>query len=100
MLVSVFLQSRGPILQLILIYIVICFVPLGLGAVLILSPRRGGNFLNDAFALFPHVEAKDYGKKLLYRALGLILMAFSVFYMRQIYWNIAVPVVRFFRAPH
>jgi hypothetical protein len=78
------LQTRGVFLQLILIYLIVCVVPLILGTYLLLAPRRGGNFLNDAFAIFPHVEPEDRLKKLFYRALGLGLIAASSFYVHQI----------------
>jgi len=91
------LQARGVFLQLVLIYLIVCLVPLSLGTYLLLAPRRGGNFLNDAFAIFPHVEPGDRLKNLFYRALGLGLIAVSSFYVHQIYLNIAVPLARFFR---
>jgi hypothetical protein len=94
---AVFLQARGAFLQLLLIYLIICTVPLGLGAYLLIAPRRGGNFLNDAFAIFPHVEPEDRLKKLLYRLLGVGFVMASSFYIHQIYLNIASPVVHFLR---
>ena len=54
------LQARGAFLQLLLIYLIICTVPLGLGTYLLVAPRRGGNFLNDAFAIFPQVSPDAY----------------------------------------
>jgi len=56
-------QARGAFLQLLLIYAIICTVPLGLGTYLLIAPRRAGNFLNDAFAIFPHVEPQEHLKK-------------------------------------
>jgi hypothetical protein len=47
---------RGAALQFILIYVVLCTVPLGLGIYLLFAPRRGGNFLNGSFAIFPQVQ--------------------------------------------
>jgi len=64
------LQARGGFGQLLLIYLIICTIPLVLGVYLLAAPRRGGNFLNDAFASFPHVERGDRLKELFYRALG------------------------------
>lgn len=96
-MLAFFLQARGAFAQLILIYLIICTVPLGLGVYLVLAPRRAGNFLNDAFAIFPHVEQKDGLKKLSYRAGGLGLIAVSVFYIHQIYWNILAPISHYFR---
>jgi hypothetical protein len=68
-----------------------------LGVVLLVAPRRGGNFLNDAFAIFPAVEQRDRLKKLCYRGLGAGFMTISIFYMHQIYLNIGLPVAHFFR---
>ena len=95
---AIFWQSRGPILQLLLIYAALCTIPLGLGTVLLFAPRRGGNFLNEAFAIFPAVKQHDLFKKLWYRALGVGLISVSVFYIHQIYFSIAVPLVHFFRS--
>ena len=85
-------QSRGLFLQLFLIYLILCTVPLGLGAVLVFAPVRGGNFLSDAFALFPEVLPGDTLKKVFYRLLGLALMGISFFYARQVFTNIARPI--------
>jgi hypothetical protein len=95
MQLAVFLQARGAFLQLFVIYLIICTVPLGLGTYLLIAPRRGGNFLNDAFAVFPHVEPKDRLKKVFYRVLGVGLVLVSTFYIHQIYVNIGAPVVQF-----
>jgi hypothetical protein len=97
MQLALVLQARGAFLQLLLIYLIICTVPLGLGAYLLIAPRRGGNFLNDSFAIFPHVEPEDRLKKLFYRALGVGLVLASAFYIHQIYLNIATPVAHFLR---
>lgn len=88
-------QARGAFLQLLLIYVIICTVPLGLGACLLIAPVRTGNFLNDAFAIFPCVDPGDVWKKLFYRILGMFLVAASAFYIHQIYSNIAAPVAHF-----
>jgi hypothetical protein len=95
--VIVFWQSRGAFIQLSLIYLVLCTVPLGLGALLLVAPRRGGNFLNEAFAIFPAVEQGDRMRKLCYRGLGAGFMMVSIFYIHQIYLNIGLPVAHFFR---
>ena len=95
---AVFLQARGPFLRLLQIYLISCTVPLGLGAYLLIAPRRAGNFLNDAFAVFPHVEPEDRWKKLLYRGLGGCLVLVSTFYIRQIYVNSALPMAHFIRS--
>jgi hypothetical protein len=92
------LQVRGAFLQLLLIYLIICTVPLGLGTYLLLAPRRGGNFLNDAFAIFPQVAPDAYLKKLFYRLLGMGLVLASAFYINQIWLDIASPVVHFLRS--
>lgn len=91
------LQARGAFVQLLLIYLIISAVPLGLGTFLVFAPRRGGNFLNDAFAVFPQVEPENRLKKFLYRILGLALIFVSLFYIHQIFFNIVSPVVRFVR---
>ena len=97
MQLAVFLQARGAFLQLLLIYLIICTVPLGLGTYLLIAPRRGGNFLNDGFAVFPHVEPEDRWKKLFYRALGVGLVLASTFYIHQISMNIGAPIVHFLK---
>ena len=97
LMLAIFVQARGAFAQLIRIYLIICTVPLGLGTYLLFAPRRAGNFLNDAFAIFPHVEQKETLKKVFYRAGGLGLIAVSVFYIHQIYWNIVSPISHFFR---
>ena len=80
------------------IYAIICTVPFGVGVFLLFAPRRGGNFLNDAFALFPAVKERDRLKKLCYQALGAGLVMVSVFYVRQIYVNLGLPLAHFFRS--
>ena len=97
MMLAFLVQARGTFAQLILIYLIICTVPLGLGTYLLFVPRRAGNFLNDAFAIFPQVKQEDRLKKLFYRIGGLGLIAASVFYIHQIYWNIVAPISHFFR---
>jgi hypothetical protein len=97
MMLAFSVQARGAFAQLILIYLIICTVPPGLGTWLLVAPRRGGTFLNDAFAVFPLVGPKDGLKKLLYRAGGLGLIAVSVFYIHRIYGNIVSPISHFFR---
>ena len=74
-----------------MIYLIVCIVPMFLGTLLLVAPRRGGNFLNDAFAIFPHVDPGDRAKSLFYRVLGLGLIAIASFYLRQVYLNIALP---------
>ena len=91
-------QARGAFLQLLLIYAIICAVPLSLGMYLLIAPLRAGNFLNDAFAIFPRVEPQDWLKKLFYRVLGTGLALVSAFYIHQIYWNIAEPITHFLRS--
>ena len=94
---AVFLQARGTVLQLLVIYVIVSTVPLGVGVYLLLAPRRGGNFLNDAFAIFPAVEPTARIKKLFYRALGIFLIGVSTFYIHQIYSNIVSPVEHYFQ---
>lgn len=98
MALAVVLQARGAFLQLLLIYLIICTVPLGLGTYLLVAPRRGGNFLNDAFAIFPGVGPEAYLKKLFYRLLGAGLILASAYYIHQIYIDIASPVVHFLQS--
>ena len=86
---------RGAILQLLVIYTIICTVPLGVGVYLLFAPRRGGNFLNDAFAIFPAVEQRDLLKKICYRALGVGLISVSGYYIHQVIVNIGLPVAHF-----
>jgi hypothetical protein len=66
-------------LQLVLIYFIVCLVPLSVGTYLLLAPRRGGNFLNDAFAIGSQLEPGDRLKNLFYRVLGIGLIAASSF---------------------
>src|SRR5262249_34884934 len=62
----------------IVIYLLICTVPLTLGIKLLVAPGRTGNFLHDAFIVFPAVEPSEAGKRRFYRALGLILVGVSL----------------------
>jgi hypothetical protein len=64
----------------------------------LIAPRRAGNFLNDAFAVFPRVKPEDRLKKLFCRALGTGLMLVSTFYIHQIYLNIGLPVAHFIKS--
>jgi hypothetical protein len=59
------------------IYLLLCTVPLAIGACLMISPRRTANFLSDAFIIFPHVEAQDTAKRWFYRLLGAGIVAVS-----------------------
>jgi hypothetical protein len=97
LLLAMVLQSRGPFLQLLVIYLILCSVPLGLGMSLLFAPRRAGNFLNDAFAIFPHVEPEETFKKLFYRGLGMGFIAVSVFYGHQIYVGLVRPIAHYLR---
>jgi hypothetical protein len=76
---------RGAVGQLLLIYVILTTVPLGLGSWLLVAPTRAGNFLNDAFAIFPQVGPGDGAKRLFYRVLGVGLMLSSAFYIVQVY---------------
>lgn len=86
---------RGAILQLLVIYTIVCTVPLGVGVYLLFAPRRGGNFLNDAFAILPVVEQRDLLKKIGYRALGVGLISVSGYYIHQVLVNIGLSVAHF-----
>jgi len=88
-------QARGAFLQLFLIYLVLCTVPLALGASLLFAPHRAGNFLNDAFAIFPPVSPDDTLKKIFYRSLGAGLIAVSIFYGHQVFANLVRPIIHF-----
>jgi hypothetical protein len=92
---AIIFQARGAFLQLFFIYLVVCTVPLGLGVCLLFAPRRAGNFLNDAFAIFPHVEPEDAFKKLFYRVLGIGSVATSAFYIHQVFGNLVRPIARY-----
>jgi hypothetical protein len=98
LMLALFVQARGAFAQLIVIYMVLCTVPLGLGVCLLFAPRRAGNFLSDAFAIFPHVEPKSWLKKMFYRVIGLGFIGVSAFYTHQIYWNLVSPISHFFRS--
>ena len=95
MLLAIVFQSRGAFIQLFFIYLILCTVPLGLGAYLLFAPRRAGNFLSDAYAIFPHVKPEDTFKKLFYRMLGLGFIAASIFYSHQIYGQLVRPIVHY-----
>jgi hypothetical protein len=75
------------------IYLALCTVPLGLGLKLVLSPRRAGNLLHDAFVTFPTVESFEIRKRRLYRLLGMMLLGVWAGGMYAIYLRV-VPLIR------
>ena len=95
MLLAIVFQSRGAFIQLSLIYLILCTVPLGLGTYLLFAPRRAGNFLSDAYAIFPHVKPEDTFKKLFYRMLGVGFITASIFYSHQIYGQLVRPILHY-----
>lgn len=98
--VLLFFQARGLILQFLLIYVILCVVPLSLGTMLMLAPRRTGNFLSGAYAIFPEVHRGDLLKMIGYRALGLVCIAISIYYIHSIYLTLGLPVAHFIRWSH
>ena len=79
------LRVRGAIGAWMLIYVILIAVPFGLGCYLVIAPTRAGNFLNEAFAVYPQVRQRDWAKRLFYQVLAVGLMIVSVFYFLQIY---------------
>jgi hypothetical protein len=76
---------RPTFLVPVFIYLLLCTVPLGVGTSLLISPRRVGNFLNDAFVIFPPVEAHETAKKWLYRVLGVGFVTVSALAVRHLH---------------
>ena len=85
---------RALLLLLSALAVILCLVPLGLGVFLLVTPRRAGTFLNEAFAIFPSIEGANHWKRWLYRALGLGCVALSGYFFHQILGNLVLPVVR------
>jgi hypothetical protein len=73
---------------------ILCFVPLGLGGYLFVAPSRAGNFLNEAFAVFPAVEDDEGRKRWFYRVLGVGCVLISGYCFRQIWAGLVLPVMR------
>jgi hypothetical protein len=80
------------------IYLFLCVGPLSLGILLLFAPRRGGNFLNGAFVIFPEVKQRDPLRKTCYRVFGLACIAVSGYYIHSICLNLGLPLAHFFRS--
>jgi len=48
-----------------------------IGIFMLIAPARFGNAIHQSFGLFPAVEPRDTGKKLLVRIAGLALLGFA-----------------------
>jgi hypothetical protein len=48
-----------------------------IGIFMLIAPARFGNAIHENFGLFPAVEPRDTGKKLLVRIAGLALLGFA-----------------------
>ena len=62
------------------IVLVYCFMLaawVAAGLFITIAPRRFGNLVNESFSLFPHVDKRDWGKKLFLRMVGIGLLAFA-----------------------
>jgi hypothetical protein len=84
---------RPTVLLPIFIYTALCTVPLIAGLNLILSPRRAGNFLHDAFFIFPPVDPHEVAKSRFYRLLGVALIIAWVGAVYSIYSHIISPLI-------
>jgi hypothetical protein len=85
---------RSLLLFLSALAVTLCLVPLGMGVSLLITPRRAGAFLNEAFAIFPPVEGKYGWQNWFYRALGVGSIALSGYFCRQIWGTLVLPVMR------
>jgi hypothetical protein len=74
--------------------VALCVVPLGLGVCLLVTPDRAGNFLNEAFAIFPTAVGQGGGTRWFYRALGVGCLALSCYLFRQIWGSLVLPVMQ------
>ena len=61
----------------VLVYVVMLMAWVGVGLFIVIAPARFGNLVNESFGLFPEVHARDWGKKLFLRLIGLGLLAFA-----------------------
>ncbi len=61
----------------VLVYFVMLAAWLATGLFIVLAPQRFGNLVNENFGLFPPVAARDWGKKLFLRLVGLGFLAFA-----------------------
>jgi hypothetical protein len=50
----------------------------GVGLFMIVAAARFGNFVNESFGFFPHVNDGDWGKKLILRLAGAGLLGFAM----------------------
>jgi hypothetical protein len=85
---------RPTFLLAVFIYTVLCTVPLVAGLNLLISPQRAGNFLHDAFVIFPSIDAHESAKRQLYRLMGLALILAWVGAVYSIYSHIISPFIR------
>ena len=72
----------------VLVYFVMLGAWVAVGLFMVIAPARFGNLLNESFGLFPEVHARDWGKKLFLRLVGLGLLAFAarfVWGIRQLF---------------
>ena len=72
----------------VLVYFVMLGAWVGVGLFIMIAPARFGNLVNESFGLFPEVRARDWGKKLFLRLVGLGLLAFAarfVWGIRQLF---------------
>ncbi len=61
----------------VLVYFMMLGAWITIGVYIVAAPRRFGNLLNEHFGVFPEVGARDWGKKLFLRLVGLGLLAFA-----------------------
>jgi hypothetical protein len=84
---------RPTVLLPIFVYTGLCTVPLFAGLNLIVSPQQAGNFLHDAFIVFPSVEPQEGAKRRFYRLLGLALLVIWAGAVYSIYSHIISPLI-------
>jgi hypothetical protein len=73
---------------LVLVYFVMLGAWVAVGLFIVIAPERFGNLINENFGVFPEVSARDWGKKLFLRMIGLGLLAFAarfVWGIRQLF---------------
>jgi hypothetical protein len=66
------------LLGIVLIYTLMFLGWTGVGLFMIVAPARFGNIVNASFGFFPHVNDRDWGKKLFLRIVGVGFLAFAV----------------------
>ncbi|MGA2593627.1 MAG: hypothetical protein ABSH32_27240 [Bryobacteraceae bacterium] len=73
----------------VLVYFVMLGAWVAVGLFIVIAPGRFGNLVNESFGLFPAVGARDWGKKLFLRLVGLGLLSFAarfVWGIRRLVW--------------